>query len=322
MSSSGTSARGAAARGPEVALGRVLLLGAGLAAAAAGLPVLLLLAPVAGLEGGLDDGAVPPAYAPHIRAAAASCPGVPAPVLAAQLEQESGWKPNAVSSAGAVGLAQFMPATWAEHGVDGDGDGTADPRNPIDAIYAAARYDCALKLIVRSLAADPVPLVLAAYNAGPGAVLAVGGVPAFQETRDYVERVLSRARIFVAPGGGSADGLTPAAARVKQLVRSQFGVSEFGGLAKDGHTPGSDHYTGRAVDVMLNPIGPANSALGWRIALYLQANARALNITYVIWQGRIWSPGQAAAGWRAYAHPQGRTDPTALHLDHVHVSVS
>src|SRR5262249_27493532 len=44
------------------------------------------------------------------------------------------------SSAGAEGWMQFMPATWAKYGVDANGDGRKDPYNPVDAIFAAARY--------------------------------------------------------------------------------------------------------------------------------------------------------------------------------------
>lgn len=282
------------------------------------LQLLPTLPPAVGAEGVIG---VPAEYERHVVAAAASCDGVPAAVLAAQLERESAWDPSAVSTAGAVGLAQFLPTTWAVYGVDGDGDGRADIRNGVDAVYSAARYDCALKQIVRGFGPDPVPLVLAAYNAGPRAVLRAGGVPPFAETQEYVRWILERARSFSVAPSGSTDGLTPAAYRVRELVRQQFGVSDFGGLAKDGHTPGSDHYTGRAVDVMLLPVGSVQSELGWRIALYLQANAVALDITYVIWQARIWSPSRAAAGWRPYRHPQGRTDATALHMDHVHVSV-
>ncbi len=76
---------------------------------------------------------------------AATCPGLPWQVLAAigQVESNHGQIQHAVSSAGAEGPMQFMPATWAVYGVDGDGDGKADIWNYADAVYSAARYLCA-----------------------------------------------------------------------------------------------------------------------------------------------------------------------------------
>lgn len=269
----------------------------------------------------LRPGAVPAAYRATIEQAAASCHGVPAAVLAAQLQQESGWRPDAVSPVGAVGLAQFMPGTWTTYGVDGNGDGRTDPRDPIDAIWSAAHYDCALRSIVRVVPGDAVALTLAAYNAGPYAVLSHVGVPPFRETRGYVRNILGSVASFTLSQQQGADGLTPAAAAVRQLVISTFGVRDIGGFATEGHVPGSDHYTGRAIDVMLTPIGPTNTALGWRIATYLQSNAARLGITYLIWQARIWSVSRAGEGWRPYQHPGGGASPTLMHMDHVHVSV-
>lgn len=301
------------------------VLAAGAALAAASLLGLLLVVPLAGpllREGGrLARDVVPAAYVDVIEAAAASCDGLSAPVLAAQLEQESGWRVDAVSTAGAIGMAQFMPTTWSAHGIDGDGDGNADPRNPYDAIWSAARFNCVLKTQVARVPGDVIALTLAAYNAGPYAVLRHGGIPPYEETRQYVQTILAALPTFTAIIGGSADGLTPRAAHVRQLVIDTFGVEDIGGFATDGHAPGSDHYTGRAIDVMLTPLGADNTALGWRIATYLQSNSQALGITYLIWDGRIWSPERAAEGWRPYRHPSGRSNPTLDHLDHVHVSV-
>lgn len=286
---------------------------------------LVVLTPVAGPF--LRDGAalartsVPAAYVGAIEAATASCDGVSAPVLAAQLEQESGWQIDAVSPVGAVGMAQFMPSTWDRHGVDGDGDGRADPRNPLDAIWSAARFNCTLKAQIGRVPGDVVALTLAAYNAGPYAVLRYAGIPPYEETRNYVSAILESLPKFTQVLAGTVDGLTPRAAHVRRLVIETFGVDDIGGFATDGHARGSDHYTGRAIDVMLTPLGPANTALGWQIATYLQSNARALGIKYLIWDGRIWSPNRAAEGWRPYRHPNGRSNPTLDHLDHVHVSV-
>ena len=67
--------------------------------------------------------------------------GVPWEILAAINELETDYGRNArVSSAGAVGWMQFLPSTWKTYGVDASGDGVKDPSNPIDAIFAAARY--------------------------------------------------------------------------------------------------------------------------------------------------------------------------------------
>ncbi|HZD88416.1 MAG TPA: lytic transglycosylase domain-containing protein, partial [Gaiellaceae bacterium] len=67
--------------------------------------------------------------------------GIPWQVLAAINQVESNFGRNmGPSSAGAVGWMQFMPSTWVEWGVDANGDGVADPWNPYDAVYAAARY--------------------------------------------------------------------------------------------------------------------------------------------------------------------------------------
>ncbi len=88
-------------------------------------------------------GAVPPQLIPIYQRAAAryalGSQGVA--ILAAINAVETGFGTNlGTSSAGAEGWMQFMPATWAEWGVDANGDGVADPDNPEDAIFAAARY--------------------------------------------------------------------------------------------------------------------------------------------------------------------------------------
>ena len=67
--------------------------------------------------------------------------GIPWQVLAAINKVESNFGRNmGPSSAGAIGWMQFMPGTWLEWGIDGNGDGVADPWNPYDAVYSAARY--------------------------------------------------------------------------------------------------------------------------------------------------------------------------------------
>jgi soluble lytic murein transglycosylase-like protein len=81
---------------------------------------------------------------------------------------------------------------WQRYRVDGDGDGRRRVHDPHDGFATAARYVVALRRMIRS--ARP-RLVLAAYNAGPGAVRRYGGVPPYRETLDYVRvglRLLQR----------------------------------------------------------------------------------------------------------------------------------
>jgi cell wall-associated NlpC family hydrolase len=133
-------------------------------------------------------------------------------VLAAQLFQESHFNTAAVSPVGAQGIAQFMPATWTTWGRDENGDGKADPFDMQDAIPAAARFDAHLADMVASVPGDRTELMLAAYNAGPGAVLQYQGVPPFQETQGYVRTITDLASQWsVTPtliGGG--EGPIPA----------------------------------------------------------------------------------------------------------------
>lgn len=140
---------------------------------------------------------VPTEYQDVLVAASGRCPRIPVEVLAAQIAAESGWNTSAVSPAGAQGIAQFMPRTWEQYGIDGDGDGLADIWNPIDAIHSAAALNCVNRRLVRGLPGDRLLNTLAAYNAGPGAVRQYRGVPPFNETRDYVARIVRNAERIV-----------------------------------------------------------------------------------------------------------------------------
>ncbi len=104
---------------------------------------------------------------------------VSAALISAQIEAESGFDPRAVSPAGAQGIAQFMPATARAYGL-------RDPFDPDQAIQAQAHL---MHDLLRRFAS--VPLALAAYNAGEGAVAACGCVPPYPETQAYVARILS-----------------------------------------------------------------------------------------------------------------------------------
>ena len=182
--------------GPWLAAGAVPILGLALLFPmfAGGLPT---TAATSGGSGTLSESAVPAAYAAYVVDAGTRCAGISAPLIAAQIEAESGWNPSAGSPAGAQGIAQFMPATWATRGKDYSGDGVADVLNPADAIGSQADLMCALlakvtaDLAASTVTGDPLQLALAAYNAGLGAVEAAGGIPPFPETQQYVQRILA-----------------------------------------------------------------------------------------------------------------------------------
>jgi hypothetical protein len=144
-----------------------------------------------------QDGALPPwtpaAYRPTILAASIRFK-ISAALLAAQLKQESGFDPRAVSPAGARGIAQFMPGTAAAVGL-------RDPFDPTQAIPAQAKL---MSGLLRRFGS--VQLALAAYNAGEGNVAPCGCVPAFPETRHYVATIIALMRGYD-PTGGLADAL-------------------------------------------------------------------------------------------------------------------
>jgi Transglycosylase SLT domain/NlpC/P60 family len=105
--------------------------------------------------------------------------GVPAQLLSAVAKQESGYDPSAVSPAGAQGLMQLMPGT-------AQGLGVTNSFDPTQAVDGAARL--LSDLLGRFGRTD---LALAAYNAGPGAVMRYDGIPPYAETQNYVSSVMS-----------------------------------------------------------------------------------------------------------------------------------
>ncbi|WP_141243936.1 lytic transglycosylase domain-containing protein [Sphingomonas lenta] len=116
-------------------------------------------------------------------------------LLQSMMRAESAGRPGAISHKGALGLMQVMPATAR-------GLGVRDPRrmltDPVLAVSTGAVY---LKQLQRQLG-NNVPLVVAAYNAGPGAVIKAGRkVPRYRETQGYVRKVMGDYSRAMAGGG-------------------------------------------------------------------------------------------------------------------------
>lgn len=239
---------------------------------------------------------------------------------------------NRTSSAGAQGLMQFMPGTFAAYGVDGNGDGRRDIHSDADSVYSAAHY-----------------LVATGVRTGPaGVIKALWG---YNRSVSYRNDVLYYAWSYAGQGGAivSADdptdclppldgelpgfdgtcppthsaaehGLRATALRGLRCLKAAFpAIVSMGGR---GGRPiaTSDHPRGLAVDFMIPRWSTgAGNAFGWRVARWVQAHAKQLRVKYVIWDAKKWNPS-ASNTWRAYRHPLGNTNPTLAHRNHVHVS--
>lgn len=144
-------------------------------------------------------------WRPEIEAAARHAK-VSEALIAAIVMVESGGNPRAVSHAGAQGLGQLMPGTARRYGV-------ANSFNPAQNLKGSASYLSDLLKLYR----NDLVLVLAAYNAGEGAVNRHRGVPPYRETRNYVPKVLSAFGL-----AGSFCATPPRAARRKCQFRKEI----------------------------------------------------------------------------------------------------
>jgi hypothetical protein len=150
---------------------------------------------------------IPPFLLPIYQAAGIEY-DVPWQVLAAINEIETDYGRNlSVSSAGAVGWMQFLPSTWAKYGIDATGSGYADPYNPVDAIFAAARY------LSAAGASHNIANAIYSYN----------------HAWWYVQSVLLRAKLI----GGMPTGLVGA---LTGLVQGHFPIAAATKYADDAVT--------------------------------------------------------------------------------------
>ena len=124
-------------------------------------------------------GSIPPQYLAKVQELAARFDLSPA-LLEALVWQESRWRADAISPVGARGLAQLMPGTARELGVN--------PDDPFANLEGGARY---LREQLDRFDGD-LERALAAYNAGPGRVIRANGIPRIRETQHYVAAIMGR----------------------------------------------------------------------------------------------------------------------------------
>ena len=135
-------------------------------------------------------------------AAAQGIPPALRPWFVANIHQESAFNPLAVSSAGAQGLGQLMPATAAAVGV-------TNPFDPLQSLTGSARYWNQLRSY--PYIGDDPQLIVAAYNAGPDAIRQYKGIPPFTETQQHVRKVTSAVPLYQAMAGAPLAPAMPGA---------------------------------------------------------------------------------------------------------------
>ncbi|QHC33890.1 C40 family peptidase [Streptomyces sp. HF10] len=260
-------------------------------------------AAAAGTSGDGSLRGVPEEYRTWILKADDACkePEMTPALLAAQLEQESGFQQRAASSVGAQGPAQFMPGTWATWGRDDDHSGEASPWDIGDAVMGQGRMMCSLLGQAKSSGypGDVRALALAGYNAGWQRVQQFRGVPpksfAGGQTYNYVRTILAAMPRFEGPGllqvAGSGDGpdaLRRAAARIGTPYA--WGGGGPGGPSL-GYCDGTNGYLGGKC--------AASSTVGFDCSSLVQ---------YSYWP-HVQLPRTAAAQYGATSdHPVSRTD--------------
>ena len=275
---------------------------------------------IAPSETALDE--IPKDLIPLYEAAADTCEGMDWTLLAAVHRTETTFgRGAAVSSAGAQGPMQFMPATWAAYGVDGNGDEVADTDNLEDAVFGAANYLCA------NGAGDPERLRSAVwhYNHDLNYVDQVVALSASYGVRQSLPGVayaeLSRSNILNNPRivltdtarsdieQGLIDGRILA---MLEVASQRFTVAV--SVLKTGHSPYvagttsfSKHFFGRAVDIY--------SVNGQNVSP-LNPHAQALSVWLSQFPSEL-RPSEVGSPFASLLFPGAFSD--ADHLNHIHV---
>ncbi|WP_052466817.1 hypothetical protein [Mobilicoccus massiliensis] len=161
--------------------------------------------------------------------------------------------------------------------------------------------------LVRPSALAAVSAAALALTAGLTAATPASAVPRASALTNHVAAAHSQAMACTLSGGPGSTGLQAWPSTVRARVAAQFGITEIGGY-RPGHGT-SDHHSGHAIDVMVR------GERGTEIADWFRANARTLNVKYVIWEQGYWHPGMTS-----YRPMADRGSETANHWDHVHVS--
>jgi soluble lytic murein transglycosylase-like protein len=166
---------------------------------------------------------------------ASSAHGIDYELLQALIATESGFDSDAVSPKGAVGLMQVLPATAQRYGLAGDGKTSLDRKlaDPRTNIRTGTRY---LSDLMR-LFPGQLELVLAAYNAGEGAVQRAGNrIPNYRETQNYVKTVMQLYGLLK-PSASQAAGAGRAPVRVRMELPGHREAAPVGGAVGRGNMP-------------------------------------------------------------------------------------
>lgn len=277
---------------------------------------------------GLNDSAKEEISNPNVQQAISQavqefpCDGIVSePLLAGLIYIESGGNVETQNSpAGAMGIAQFMPAVWDGTGgnqpqrYDGDGDGVQDVRNPFDAVPAMARFLCTLGDEVQGVSGDHLENTVGAYNTGGPNVRRAGGVRNLAVYNDYVRPVLAKRDQYAAQVTGAAVSgrASSIGAEIVRQARSMIGKPYvWGGGNQNGPTGGGFDCSGlvlyavyqarKVFNSQPNPVLPHNTDAQLTVATPAQAAT-------VMARGVSAVPGGLLPGDAIYLRKPGAAD--------------